>query len=301
MKDKLIEYCLSLNIDSIGIAPLGPYRELEERLRTRKELGQLTGFEEQDINLRIDPKLTMPEAKSIIVCLFPYYIGNIEGSNVSKYTYSKDYHIVIKERLNNIGEFLSTNIEGFSFQSCVDTGPMSDRYLAYLGGLGYFGINSNIICDKYGSYVNIGYIINNYPFEPDRPLDKTCIKCGACIKACPGQIILGNFDIDPRLCRSYITQIKRDLTDDEIEILKKTDLIYGCDVCQDVCPHNKDIQTTSIKEFRDDIIYKLTEEELRGISNKGFMRRYSSRAFAWRGKKILLRNLDIINSDINEN
>lgn len=297
MKDKLVEYCSKLNIDLVGIAPIGPYWELGERLKARVETNQLTGFEEQDINLRIDPRLTMPEVKSVIVCLFPYYIGEVEESNISKYTYGKDYHLVIKEKLNKIGEFLSDSINGFSFKSYADIGPMSDRYLAYLAGLGYFGINSHIITDKYGSYVLIGYILNNYPFEPDKPLDKTCKKCGACVRECPGQIILGNFDIDPRMCRSYITQIKRDLTKEEIEILQKTNLVYGCDICQDVCPHNIEIEATIIDEFKKELIYNLEEKELRSISNKEFTRRYRNRAFSWRGRKILLRNFDYINKN----
>ena len=298
MKEMLREYCLNLNIDSVGIAPIGPYGELKKILMARVNSNHLTGLEEQNIELRTDPTLTMAEAKSIIVCLFPYYIGEQLESNLSKYTYGKDYHIVIKEKLDNIGQFLTNKIEGFKFQSYVDTGPLSDRYLAYLAGLGYFGINSHIITDKYGSYVFIGYIINNYYFEPDKPIEKTCIKCGDCIKMCPGQIILGNFDIDPRMCRAYITQIKRELRDDEIEVLKKGTLIYGCDVCQEVCPHNREIKTTNIDTFKENLIFNLSEEDLRNISNKEFIRRYKDRAFAWRGKNILLRNLEIMKNKL---
>ena len=83
-------------------------------------------------------------------------------------------------KLIGIAEYLQTKIPDFRYQAYVDTGPLVDRYLAYLAGLGYYGVNSHIITDKYGSYVFIGYMLTNYPFEPDKPLDLTCIKCGRC-------------------------------------------------------------------------------------------------------------------------
>ncbi|MPM59582.1 Epoxyqueuosine reductase [bioreactor metagenome] len=134
-------------------------------------------------------------------------------------------------------------------------------------------------------------MLTNYPFEPDKPLDLTCIKCGRCMRSCPGQIILGDFNIDPRGCKSYLTQKKGELSDKELSIIAKTNLVFGCDVCQDVCPHNQNIEQTKIAEFRTDLVHKLDYNELSSMSNKDFSRRYGSHAFSWRGKKILLRNL----------
>ncbi|MDR5658944.1 tRNA epoxyqueuosine(34) reductase QueG [Serpentinicella sp. ANB-PHB4] len=300
MKEKLKEFCKALNIEKVGIAPIGPYNDLYKRLMMRKDNEQLTGFEELDINLRTDPRLTMANVKSIIVCLFPYYVGEKEEANLSKYTYAQDYHMIVRDKLNEIGTYLTNNIANFEYMSFVDTGPLVDRYLAYLASLGYFGINSHLITDDYGSYFFIGYILNNYDFKPDQPMDKTCYQCKTCIKKCPGQIILGNFDIDPRKCRAYITQIKGDLTEDEIEILKKTDMVFGCDICQDVCPHNRGVKHTEIEAFKNDLIYSLKHEDLEGISNKEFMRRYKNRAFSWRGKKTILRNFNYIKGHIDK-
>lgn len=290
MKTVLKNFCSSIGIEYAKIADIGPYNELEAILKDRIAKGHYTGMEEGDIKKRIDPSLTMENVKSIIVCLFPYFTGNKKGANISKYTYSLDYHIVAGEKLKSIGEYLASKIDGFEYKYFVDSGPLVDRYLAYLAGLGYFGVNSSIITDKYGSYIFIGYILNNYPFEADVPIDRTCIKCGECVKRCPGSAILGDFSINPKRCISYITQKKGGLSEEEIEILNKNPMLFGCDICQDVCPHNKGIEMTNMAEFKKDLIYELEYDEISGISNREFKRRYGDRAFSWRGRGVILRN-----------
>ena len=208
-KDRLKQICNNLGIDTVGIAPVGPYTELKKILIDRNEKQYLTGMEEEDIEKRTNPKLIMEDAKSIIVCAFPYYAGEYEDTNLSKYCYGEDYHIVTKQILNEVCLQIENEIPEFKYEIFADNGPLVDRYLAYLSGIGYFGINNNIITDKYGSYVFIAYIVNNYDFEKDIPLDKTCLKCNKCVKACPGNALLGNFEIDPRKCLSYITQKKK--------------------------------------------------------------------------------------------
>ncbi|MDD4600110.1 Epoxyqueuosine reductase [bioreactor metagenome] len=292
MKNKLKAFCTTIGIDCVGIAPIGPYIELGTTLAKRLALHQHTEFDEQDLAKRIDPSLTLPNVKSIIVCLFPYYIGNCQTANLPKYTYATDYHKVTISKLTQIAHYLKSLLKDFEHQAFADTGPLVDRYLAYLAGLGFYGLNSQLINDKYGSYFFVGYLLNNYPFEPDRPLARTCLKCGRCLAACPGKIIQGDFTIDPRGCKSYLTQKKGNLSDYEINILKKSQLVFGCDICQDVCPHNQNAQQTKIAEFRTNLVHKLDYEELAAMSNKEFTRRYGNHAFSWRGKKILLRNLE---------
>ncbi|MGN1033865.1 MAG: tRNA epoxyqueuosine(34) reductase QueG [Intestinibacter sp.] len=293
-KDRLKKICESKNIDIMGIAPVGPYFDLEKILIDRKRKGHLTGMEEEDIQKRINPKLIMEDAKSIIVCAFPYYIGEYEDANISKYCYGEDYHIVTKKILNEICLEVQSEVEDFKYEIFADNGPLVDRYLAYLSGIGYFGVNNNIITDKYGSYVFIAYIVNNYDFPADEPIDKTCIKCNKCVEYCPGNAILGDFEMDPRRCLSYITQKKEELSDDEKRLLRANRKVFGCDICQDVCPHNQNIEFTKIEEFNQDIITKLDKNEIDEISNKEFKRRYKNKAFSWRGRKIIKRNMDII-------
>lgn len=293
MKQPLKEFCKSLGIEYVGIAPIGPYKELEERWRRRIEKGQVTGFEEKDISKRIDPAKTLPDVQSVIVCLFPYFVPELPDSNLSRSSMSMDYHLIVMEYLQQIARFLEEPLENFHYKCFVDNGPLADRYLAYLAGLGYFGYHANLINDRYGSYFFIGYILNNYPFQPDQPLQKTCLQCGRCITACPGNAIDGSYDINPLRCCSYLTQKKGELGSEEAQILQKHTLIFGCDTCQKVCPHNKGLPETPLAAFKQNIKATIDEEELQSISNKEFLRRYKNRAFAWRGKNLLLRNLRI--------
>ena len=197
-KEELKDFCKSIGIDCVGIAGVGPYYDLEKIIKQRLFNGYITGMEESIIEKRVNPKETMENVKSIIVCAFPYYIGNFNESNLSKYCYGEDYHIVVKDMLQQICNHLSDNIDNFDYKIFADNGPLVDRYLAYLSGIGYFGINNNIITDEYGSYVFIGYILTNYEFQSDTPLEKTCIKCGKCVKYCPGNALLGNYEMKPK-------------------------------------------------------------------------------------------------------
>ena len=295
MKQNIKKYCKNLNIDYVGIAGIGPYYELEKILRNKIDKGHYTGLEEKDIQKRINPRLTMENVESVIVCLFPYFSGNVENTNISKYTQVVDYHIIVKEKLEQLAKIVKKDIDEFEYKIFVDNGPLVDRYLAQISGLGYFGINNNIINDEYGSYVFIGYIMTNIKLEADNSLDKTCIKCRQCIEKCPGRALLGNFEMDPSKCLSFITQKKEELTYEEKDLLKNNPTVFGCDICQDVCPHNKKINTTKIHGFTKNLKHNIDYEEINTISNKEFKRRYRDRAFSWRGRKIILRNLEIIN------
>ena len=279
----------------MGIANVGPYDELKKILEDKVSKNLITGMEEPDIEKRINPKLIMEDASSIIVCAIPYYTGKEYESNISRYCYGLDYHLVIKEKLNEICEEIKSKDDKFKYEIFTDNGPLVDRYLAYLAGIGYYGINNNIITDKYGSYVFIGYIVNNYNLEVDESNDKTCLGCNKCVKYCPGNALEGNYQMDPKKCISYITQKKEELTDEEKEKMKKNKSLFGCDICQVVCPHNKDIEISKFKEFTNNLITNLNEEEINSISNKEFKRRYKERAFSWRGRNIIKRNMDIIN------
>lgn len=233
------------------------------------------------------------EGKSAIVCLFPYYSTNAEG-NLSLYARSRDYHQVIREKLEKLCCFIKAENSDAENRVFCDIGPHIDRRLAFDAGLGFYGKNGMLINDDFGSWFFIGYILCDIEFEYDAPLEKTCVGCNKCIESCPGKALGENFDINR--CASHISQKKGNLNQEEIEILKKSGLIFGCDMCQRVCPHNN-IIPKPMREFTEDLIHSLSLQDIVGLSNKEFLKKYGNRAFSWRGKKILERNLDILKAD----
>lgn len=228
--------------------------------------------------------------KSAIVCLFPYFCGDGEG-NLSLYARSLDYHLVIKEKLSPVCDFICTLAPEAECQIFADIGPEVDRRLAYEAGLGFYGKNKMLINDDYGSYFFIGYILCDLDLTPDTPLQKACIGCNRCIESCPGGALGESFDINK--CASHISQKKGDLTESEIAILKKSGLVFGCDTCQRVCPHNN-ITPKPMEEFTKDLIDNINLSDLESLSNREFMKKYKNRAFSWRGKGVLERNINLI-------
>jgi len=297
LKDMLLSICKNLNIENVGVAPVGPYRELEKILRKRSQLVSGVALDEAEFKKRIDPCETFLDAQSVIVCLFPYFAGKNIKTNLAKYAHSRDYHLIIIEKLNVIGNFLKQHIEDFKYAAFTDNGPLIDRHLAYLAGLGFFGLNQHIINEQYGSYVLIGYMINNYPFKADQPIKKKCCQCGACIEKCPGKALGESYQMNTTKCISFITQKKGELDVEEVSSLKENNLVFGCDFCQDICPHNLKIPITPIKEFHENLIYELNEKDVEGLSNRQFIVKYGERAFSWRGKQPIIRNLRLCRSE----
>lgn len=285
MKNKIIQTANNAGITQIGIVKAEVFSDLGNILQNRKQVPMTT----DNIDERINPFLIMPEVKSIIVCLFPYFSDNTPH-NISKYAHGIDYHTVIKHKLACIVDLLAEN--GFKAEIHADNSNLNDRYLAYKAGLGFIGENGFIINPVYGTYTFIGYVLTDCALPPDKPVNMSCIKCRQCIKSCPGQALSDNHMFDAEKCLSYITQKKGELSEHEENLIKESGSIWGCDVCQDVCPHNKNIKPTDFKEFSENLIHQLCVDE--NMSNKEFRRTYGDRAFAWRGKSVLIRNINIL-------
>lgn len=285
----LQEICKELNIYEFGVASW----PLPENAKSILYESNPCPFTAANVEERLlGTSLFTP--KSAIVCLFPYYVEHKDPSNLSRYTWAKDYHLVINEYLKKLIEKLQIMNTDAQFSIHCDTSPLADRYMAYLAGLGFYGKNNCFISPKWGSYVVIGTILTTLELEPDTPLTQSCMECNRCITACLGQC-LGHDEFKFDTCKSYLTQKKGELTSEEEHIIAKTPLVFGCDVCQEVCPHNKDIPTTPIPEFQSVEPY-IDIDELDSLTNKEFKAKYGHRAFSWRGKKILIRNQEIIES-----
>ena len=285
----LQEICKELNIYEFGVASW----PLPENAKSILYESNPCPFTAANVEERLlGTSLFTP--KSAIVCLFPYYVEHKDPSNLSRYTWATDYHLVINEYLKKLIEKLQIMNTDAQFSIHCDTSPLADRYMAYLAGLGFYGKNNCFISPKWGSYVMIGTILTTLELEPNTPLTQSCMECNRCITACLGQC-LGHDEFKFDTCKSYLTQKKGELTLEEEHIIAKTPLVFGCDVCQEVCPHNKDIPTTPIPEFQSVEPY-IDIDELDSLTNKEFKAKYGHRAFSWRGKKILIRNQEIIES-----
>ena len=286
---KLQEVCKQLHIPVVGTTSWPLPIEAHEILQESNPCP----FTAVDIDERlIGTTDFMPH--SAIVCLFPYHVPHEGPTNLSRYTWATDYHLVVTDYLQRLVDELSSTNPSELFSIHCDTSPLADRYMAYLAGLGFYGKNKCFINPIWGSYIVIGTVLTTLEFEPNTPITETCLGCNRCISACLGKCLDHNeFKYDT--CKSYLTQKKGDLTDDEQSIVGKSPLVFGCDVCQEVCPHNKDLPTTPIVEFQSIEPY-VDIEELESISNKEFKAKYGHRAFSWRGKKILIRNNEYIDT-----
>ncbi len=283
MKQVLIQAAREIGFSDIGFAKAEVYEDLRKQLLARGCV-----FAGTDIERRVNPFLILPGAKSVIVLLCSYYTG-LRG-NISAYAFGQDYHRVLTEKCRALASFLEK--AGYAAQVFCDTGDLCERDLAWRAGLGFIGRSGFLISPKFGSYVFISHIVTDCPLPPDKPLAQTCAGCGQCARACPGGALSKDGIFIPERCLSYITQKKGQLTLEEERLIRESGCAWGCDVCQAVCPHNRGIPKTGIPEFSQDLITTLSIDP--GISNREFKRKYGGRAFAWRGKNVLLRNLDIL-------
>ena len=224
------------------------------------------------------------QAKSVIVCAFPYYTGEHPEANVCKYAMVPDYHVVVRNLLNQASEELSQAFSA-SFVGFSDVSALPEKECALASGLGFSGVNGLTIHPQYGTFYVIGELVTDFQFPFDSPLPQSCLHCGACIKACPAGAISFS-KIDYARCLSEVTQRKGELTPEEESLVRKNGLMWGCDCCQNCCPHNQGIPLTYLQQFLSDVEPVVTRENLNILCK--------SRAFGYKGKTLLKRNLDLI-------
>lgn len=226
--------------------------------------------------------------RTALIYLIPYY--TVEGENISSYAVGIDYHLVIKQINARLIEELKHKFPENEFLSFGDHSPIDERHASLVSGLGILGDSGLLINEKYGTYVFIGEIITDLTLNPDEYATPTqvgrCIGCGECKRACPTGILRG----EGEECLSAITQKKGELSDSEAALMIKYNTAWGCDICQRVCPYNKSPEKTPVADFYTDTIPHLTRSLLDGMDKAEF----SKRAFAWRGRKTVERNIDLL-------
>lgn len=221
--------------------------------------------------LRMNPDGLLPGSRSVISFAFPYFHPDAPGDSdvvFARYALGDDYHDVVRERLAPIAAWISS-ISGADTRVCVDTAPLFERYWAVRAGIGFCGLNGNLIVPEAGSWVFLGEILTTAVITPDAPLNQSCGECRRCIEACPGHAIRPDGTIDARRCRSFLTIESRDP-----ELPQDVDLgrrIYGCDICQEVCPCNASPRVTTIEElFPRPSVISLTRDDILNMSQEQF-------------------------------
>lgn len=228
---------------SCGISQAGFLEEEAPRLENwlNNQMNGQMSYMENHFDKRLDPTLLVDGAKSVISLLLNYYPSELQNENsykISKYAYGQDYHHVIKEKLKELLHFIQTEIGEVSGRAFVDSAPVLDKAWAAKSGLGWVGKNSNLITQKVGSFYFIAELIIDLDLENDTPTTDHCGSCTACLDACPTEAIVAPYVVDGSKCISYFTIELKDNLPEEMKG-KFDDWMFGCDVCQDVCPWNR--------------------------------------------------------------
>lgn len=200
-------------------------------------------YMENHFEKRIDPTVLMPGSKSVISLMYNYFTGQKQaassGFKISKYAFGEDYHDVIKNKLREFILELQKSAGDFHARIFVDSAPVLEKAWAKKSGLGWQGKNTNIIHPKAGSFFFLAEIICDLEFDYDGPMKDYCGSCTACIDACPTDALHDPYFIDASKCISYLTIELKDALIPERFNNKMDDWIFGCDICQDVCPWNR--------------------------------------------------------------
>ncbi|MTI61131.1 MAG: tRNA epoxyqueuosine(34) reductase QueG [Firmicutes bacterium] len=275
---------INIGFDLVGITSAEPFRDTAKRLNNRK----LSSFIKNDIELLTKPRLHLPSARSIIAVALSYASSQKYNGDcyISIYARGRDYHHVMKNKLEKLMGFIREIVPGVDMLAYSDTGPLLDRMIASRAGLGWIGKNNNLINPVYGSYLFLGEILTNLELEHNQPLNNQCCNCNLCIKNCPSSALMEAYHLRADRCISYLTQKKGIIPEEEREVINSH--LWGCDNCQDFCPYNKNVPTDLHEEFTP--LLKAELSEILRIDNLAERDLWTNSALYWRGPRILKRN-----------
>jgi len=293
---------LAIGFDAVGIARLeaNPHAPDLDRWLDAGYAGTMTYLHRQAAK-RKDPRLIMPEARSAVVTLTNYFHSSVSrretgSARVAQYAWSTDYHRIIGPRLEQLAAAVAELVPGAGSRTYVDAGPVPERDLAQQAGLGWIGKNTMLIDPAIGSFTFIGTVLTDADLEPDAPFAADrCGTCSACLDACPTTAFPAPYTLDARRCISYLTiEHSGDLTTTEHDQIGEW--VFGCDICQDVCPWNvRFARATSDPAFapRPEIAHP-NLAELVGLEASQFEGRYGDTAFERAGAAGMQRNAQAV-------
>lgn len=279
--ERVMEKAHEFGFGLVGFAEAGILERETGNLEKWLSLGYHADMEYMARNFekRRDVKEIFPDAKSVISLGMNYYVnesfdGKENAGKVSRYAWGKDYHIIMWEKLDDLIAELKSIDPEFEAVSYVDTGPVMDKAWAVRAGLGWMGKHSNIISKEIGSWFFIASIITNMEFEYSKVIRDFCGTCTACIDACPTDAIVSDKVVDANKCISYLTiENKKEIPD---ELAGKFEgWIFGCDICQDVCPWNKKFSLpTGEPGFHPHSGKKIDLEEIKNLTPAEFKKKF---------------------------
>jgi epoxyqueuosine reductase len=300
---------LVLGFDLVGVAPVVPsdHGDFYETWLAHGYAGEMAYLARPDaVVRRRDPRLILPEARSVVVVALNYYQGpsrSVAGwaekkqGRVARYAWGDDYHDLMWARLDELVAHIEDEVGGpVIHRRYVDTGPLLERELAVRAGLGWFGKNTMLINPGLGSWLLLGELLLDLDLATDPPFPADhCGTCTRCIEACPTGCILPNRTLDASRCISYLTiELKRD----EIPAEHRRsvgDWIFGCDICQEVCPWNRFARLTKEPAFQPRAgLLALDPTELLALNDEAFRRRFKGSAMVRAKRRGLQRNAAVV-------
>jgi len=254
-------------------------------------------YMENYFDKRLDPRKLVDGARSVVSMLLNYFPSQLQPTGVpkiSKYAYGKDYHFVIREKLKLLLDFIRENIGEVNGRAFVDSAPVLDKAWAQRSGLGWIGKNSNLINKNSGSFFFIAELILDMELDYDAPVEDYCGTCTRCIDACPTDAIIQPYVVDGSKCISYFTiELKENIPEGMKG--KFDDWIFGCDVCQDVCPWNRFSKPHREKDFdRKAELGIMSQSDWEEITEDVFKKIFSDSALLRTGHNGVKRNLGFI-------
>lgn len=258
-------------------------------------------YMQNHFDMRLDPRLLVDNAKSVVSLLLNYYTEerqeDIDAPKISKYAYGEDYHFIIKDKLKDFFKYIQEEIGEVGGRVFVDSAPVMDKAWAKRGGLGWVGKHSNLINPKNGSFFFIAELILDLELNADGPMKDYCGSCTRCIDACPTEAIVSPYIVDGSKCISYLTIELKDHVIPKEFIGKMENWMFGCDICQDICPWNRFSKPHSEPKFNPhDQLLNMSKADWEDISEDIFRELFRNSAVKRTKNVGLVRNIKFLNS-----